>query len=287
MQVQDNRLSSMRAHFDRMLRKTDTAQEEYRPLFQRLVTDMLGRPSSDVLLADDARLSESEILRMLWAIKDFRAGRPIQYIIGHTDFYGLEISCDKRALIPRPETEELIRWIEEEHQDKRSILDIGTGSGCIALALASLGQHHQLSAIDCSLEALSLAKENAKKLNLEIDFIQDDILKTTKDYPQYDIIISNPPYVRDSEKEEMNVCVLAHEPKLALFVKDSDPLLFYTAIALFAQNHLKPNGNLYFEINEKFGKETQTMLIEKGFENVEIRQDLYGKDRMVRAVYTG
>jgi len=283
MQVQDNKLSSMRDYFTRIIRSTDTPEEEYRPLFRTLVCELLKRPATDVLLAKEARLSESEILVMLDAIKALRASRPIQYIIGNTDFYGLHLSCDERALIPRPETEELVRWIEELNRSELAILDIGTGTGCIALALASLSQKHRLSAIDHSKEALSLAQENANSLSLQVEFKQDDILNPSDDYPIYDLIVSNPPYVRSMEKEEMKERVLKHEPHLALFVKDDDPLLFYRAIARFAQRHLSSNGLLFFEINEYLAEDTIQLLDDMGFLAIEKRQDLYGKDRMLSA----
>ncbi len=287
MQVQDNRLSSMRAYFERMLRATDTPAEEYRPLFRMLVCELLGRPSRDVLLAEEARLSESEILSMLDAIKALRKGRPIQYILGHTEFYGLKILCDERALIPRPETEELVRWIDEIHEESMSILDIGTGSGCIALALASLTQRHKVTGLDISHATVDLAIKNARALSLDIAVIQDDILAPMKEYPSFDLIVSNPPYVRQSEKIKMKDRVLAHEPHLALFVADDDALLFYEAIAQFAQKQLKGGGELFLEINEYLAEETILLLRKNGFDNIEKRLDLYGKDRMIRAVFNG
>lgn len=285
MQVQDNRLSSMRSYFERILKVTYTPEEEHRPLFRMLVCELLGRPSSDVLLADEAKLSESEILSMLDAIKELRTGRPIQYILGHTEFYGLRILCDERALIPRPETEELVRWIDDIHHDSLSILDIGTGSGCIALALASLAQGHQVCASDKSPEALVLARKNATALSLNLQFIHDDILDPEYDYPKYDLIVSNPPYVRRSEKEEMKPRVLEHEPHMALFVENDDALLFYRAIASFAKEHLIEGGELLLEINENLAEETIELLKKSGFKNIEKRLDLYGKDRMIRASF--
>lgn len=211
---------------------------------------------------------------------------PIQYITGSTEFYGLELQVNRATLIPRPETEELVAWIlAETPKDKPSsrILDIGTGSGCIAIALAKHLPLAKVEAVDISLPALQTAQANAQGNEVNVDFFQQDILEATELDGTYDIIVSNPPYVRELEKAEIKNNVLQHEPHSALFVTDTNPLLFYKKIAQLAMQHLKPEGTLFFEINEYFGKETVALVKEIGFTAVEMRKDIFGKDRMLRA----
>lgn len=220
-------------------------------------------------------------------------GRPLQYILGETEFYDLTFKVNSDVLIPRPETEELVDWalitiraINGETEVLK-ILDIGTGSACIPVSIKKYIPLADITAIDISESALNTAKQNADINQTEINFIHDDILNPSNlelINTKYDLILSNPPYVTDSEKEQMLDNVLKHEPHTALFVPDIDPLLFYHAIADFALNHLKKNGFMFLEINEKFGQETINLLNEKGFKEVELRQDMSGKDRMIRAV---
>jgi release factor glutamine methyltransferase len=234
------------------------------------------------MLAEDTLLSESQILRLLQATKELRKGRPIQYIIGHSDFMGLRIICDQRALIPRPETEELVKWLFDSQSELKSALDIGTGTGCIALALKKHYLEADIHALDLHSEALSLAEENSNQLGLEVHLHKDDILNTHATYEQFNLIISNPPYVRMSEKTKMRANVLDHEPHSALFVEDEDPLQFYKAILRFARENLSESGWIYFEVNESSFKAIENLMAENGFENIECQQDLYGKDRMMR-----
>lgn len=212
---------------------------------------------------------------------------PIQYIIGTTEFYGLEFQVNPATLIPRPETEELVEWIiNSEFGTQHSglkILDIGTGSGCIAISLAHTIKPSQVSAIDISKKALETASQNAEKNQADITFIENDILTTKKLEVLYDIIVSNPPYVRDLEKAEMRANVLNNEPESALFVPDNDPLLFYRKIGNLAFKNLRDNGMLFFEINEYLGTETVTLLETIGFKEVILRKDMFGKDRMIKA----
>ena len=189
---------------------------------------------------------------------------------------------NKHTLIPRPETEELVHWVLQE--DFTSALDIGTGSGCIAISLAKQSESH-LSALDFSKEALEVAKENAKNSEVAIGFIRADILQQPALQQTFDVIVSNPPYVLESDKKLMHTNVLKHEPHTALFVEDEDALVFYNSIADFAQNHLNENGKLFFEIHENKGEEVLQMLQEKGFSKLELRKDMQGKDRMVKAVW--
>ena len=219
------------------------------------------------------------------ALKGLKKQLPIQHIIGETEFYGLLFRVNKNVLIPRPETEELVNWIIEEHKRSSTlkILDIGTGSGCIAISLAKNLINAEVFALDVSSKALITSKLNAEINNVAIQFIEADILTLSKLPNTFDIIVSNPPYVRELEKEQMQQNVLANEPHLALFVKDENPLLFYNAIADFAKNHLIKNGNLYFEINQYLGKQTIKLLQSKSFKNIQLKKDIFGADRMIKA----
>ena len=257
-----------------------------------------------IALEPDLRLSESELLTLHFAVKELLKNRPIQYIIGETEFCGMRFLVNGNVLIPRPETEEMVNHLAatlspsfrpdierremgaEKSPANVSILDIGTGSGCIAISLAKLIPNSDVTAVDISEKALEVARKNAEANGVNVHFVLDDILQpSTAELidNQFDIIVSNPPYVCDSEKSEMRANVLEHEPSSALFVPDSDPLIFYRKILEFAQKALKPNGQIWFEINEKFGKETTELCREKGFKNVEIIKDFRGKERVVRA----
>lgn len=255
-----------------------------------------------IALEPDLRLSESELLTLHFAVKELLKNRPIQYIIGETEFCGMRFFVNENVLIPRPETQELVEKLAvssyqfssfrpkrsevEKSPANVSILDIGTGSGCIAISLAKMIPNSDVTAMDVSEKALEVARKNADANGVNVHFVQDDILKpSTAELidNQFDIIVSNPPYVCDSEKSEMRANVLDHEPSSALFVPDSDPLIFYRKILEFAQKALKPNGQIWFEINERFGKETAELCHSKGFKNVEIIKDFRGKERIVRA----
>ncbi len=219
-----------------------------------------------------------------------QTGEPIQYILGHTEFYGLTFKVNPSVLIPRPETEELVEWVlnskvESQKSKVSNILDIGTGSGCIAISLKKNFPTAQVSAIDISTEALQTAKQNAELNEVDINFIHADILNINSEIeiPKSEIIISNPPYVTLHDKTQMHTNVTDFEPHTALFVPENDPLIFYKAIADFAIDNLAPKGLLFFEINESLGKETVEMLESKGFKDIELRKDMSGRDRMVRA----
>ncbi len=217
---------------------------------------------------------------------------PVQHIIGSTEFCGLEFRVSSSVLIPRPETEELVRMVTRDYAEPEkgiSILDIGTGSGCIAIVLARFLPHVSVHAWDVSDEALSVARENARQLIADVQFAKQDMLDVTFPLPgniiQFDCLVSNPPYVTYSEAEHMLPNVLRFEPHEALFVEDSDPLLFYKAIADFGIHHLKSGGKCYVEINEHFGSETKKVFDERNYKKVEILRDIHGKDRFVRAVW--
>ena len=237
-------------------------------------------------LEPELRLSESEMLTFHFAVKDLLKNKPLQYIIGETEFCDLKFKVNENVLIPRPETSELVHLITKSQQptanSQLSILDIGTGSGCIAISLAKQLPQSQVYALDISEKALCIAKENANINNIDIRFIHDDILSLrNKIETKFDIIVSNPPYVRDLEKAEMRDNVLNWEPHNALFVSDNDPLIFYRNILLFAKNNLKENGEVWFEINEYLGKEMTDLCLEMGFSNVNIYKDFREKERFL------
>lgn len=211
---------------------------------------------------------------------------PIQYIIGSTEFLGLSFEINEHVLIPRPETEELVTWVlnSNKHIKHLRILDIGTGSGCIPIALAKNLDKANIDAIDLSEAALLVAKKNAALNGVHINFIQNDILQVTNLDKTYDLIISNPPYVRESEKLHMHNNVLKYEPEIALFVDDQNPLIFYKRIAHLAQLSLKEGGELFLEINQYLGKPLKELLKNNGFIEIEIKKDFYDADRMIRAV---
>ena len=240
----------------------------------------------DLALNIDLQFSAEEILIWNAILEELKLEIPIQYILGTTHFYGLEFNVNENVLIPRPETEELVEWIISSAVNipkykNIKILDIGTGSGCIAISLAKNIPNAQVSAIDISDKALATAKENANLNQVAVAFIQRNILETNNLEQQFDIIVSNPPYVRNLEKVEIKPNVLANEPHLALFVEDNDALIFYRKIAELAIKNLTPEGKLFFEINQYLGKETVELLENMHFKNIELRKDIYGNDRMI------
>ena len=241
----------------------------------------------DIALQPDLAFSETELESWSSILEQLKKEIPIQYILGVTYFYGLDFEVNSAVLIPRPETEELVDWIIQNSKlkaqnSKLKILDIGTGSGCIAIALAKNLPNAQVFALDVSEKALATAKKNAEKNQVQLTFIHQSILETVDLAQEFDIIVSNPPYVRGLEKLEIKKNVLDNEPHLALFVEDNDALIFYRKIAQLAQKNLNPKGQLYFEINQYLGQETLNLLLEMGFKNCELRQDIYGNDRMIQ-----
>ena len=241
----------------------------------------------DLALQPDLAFSESEFKIWSSILEQLKKEIPIQYILGVTHFYGLEFEVNSAVLIPRPETEELVDWIVlkskiKNQKSKLKILDIGTGSGCIAIALAKNLPNAQVFALDVSEQALATAKTNAELNQVTIQFLHQSILETENLGQQFDVIVSNPPYVRELEKLEIKKNVLDNEPHLALFVEDNDALIFYRKIAQLAQKNLNPQGQLYFEINQYLGQEMLDLLREMGFKNCELRKDIYGNDRMIQ-----
>ncbi|MBS1526432.1 MAG: peptide chain release factor N(5)-glutamine methyltransferase [Bacteroidetes bacterium] len=234
-------------------------------------------------------LSDEQVNNIENILAQLKTGKPVQYILGHTEFYGLPFKVNPSVLIPRPETEELVDWIISSVGISKptvgSILDIGTGSGCIAISLKKNLPDFTVSAMDISPEALQTAKKNAELNKVEINFIQGDILnpKSEIQLPKSKIIVSNPPYVTPEDKKQMHTNVTDFEPHTALFIPENDPLIFYKAIADFAVKNLEKGGLLFFEINENYGEQIVELLTTKPFNNTELRKDIGGKDRMVKA----
>ncbi len=240
---------------------------------------LLGHNRSDCIIHANKEITTEITDRIKQIIADLKTKKPIQYILGETEFYGLQFKVNEHTLIPRPETEELVEWILKE--EFSSALDIGTGSGCIAITLAK-NTNAKITAIDISKEAIDVAKENTKNNKVEIDFMLQDILQA-ETLSKVDLIVSNPPYILNSEKEKMESNVLDFEPDLSLFISDNDPLLFYKKIGVLAEKSLNCGGKLYFEINEKYGAEILEMLSKIGFVDIALKKDINDKDRMVKA----
>ncbi|HMC02381.1 MAG TPA: peptide chain release factor N(5)-glutamine methyltransferase [Flavobacteriaceae bacterium] len=265
--------------------------------FYLLTEHYLSLSRLSFALKPELILNENEFQHFSEALKRLKQQEPIQYIIGETEFFGLKFKVNAHTLIPRPETEELVQFIIDEYQTlnnrQLNILDIGTGTGCIAISLAKQLKNAKVYAIDISKEALKIAKENAKLNNVHIEFIEANILSICHSErtlslskcdaeSTFDIIVSNPPYVGFSEKQDMKPNVLKYEPELALYVFDENPLQFYKAIAEFAVNNLNNGGRLFFEINQYLGNETKQLLSQYGFSNIELKKDMFGNDRMVK-----
>lgn len=240
---------------------------------------------ADILCGKMALLSDSDMQWLLAAAARLQQGEPVQYVLGEVLFCGRRFHVEPGVLIPRPETEDLCRWITECEPSARSILDIGTGSGCIACTLAAELPAAEVTAWDISTEALSIAQENAKRTHVHVSFERQDVLHmpASDTLQQFDVIVSNPPYVCMKERETMDAHVLDYEPHVALFVPDDDPLLFYRSIALYAASALNPTGALYFEINPLYATELKTMLQDAGFRDIIIRKDFLDKQRFIRA----
>lgn len=249
----------------------------------RMILEHVGFPPS-ICLRDPNLVPGAETARQITEIvSEIHTGRPIQYILGYTYFCDLKIKVDERALIPRPETEEMLFHIPSGFTGKDHLIDLGTGSGCIALALKKKFPESQVSGVDASLEALDLARENGRMNQLDVDWRYGDLLDPgfSKTKGSYSLVASNPPYVLISEKKLMKKNVLDHEPGSALFVTDNDPLVYYRGVVAFCKNKLKPGGMFWAEINERFGAETAHLFNEAGFEDVAIIRDIHGKERFI------
>jgi release factor glutamine methyltransferase len=257
-------------------------QREARALYMLVMEVAFGLTPTQVLTGKDNELSSDKRALLQNIIDRLLRKEPVQYILGQSDFCGHTFYVAPGVLIPRPETEGLVRLIGQQFPTPCTILDIGTGSGCIAVSLALMG--HKVTAMDVSADALSIARENARRLQADILFLQEDILHPTPTQQQWDVIVSNPPYVCQKEAAQMDSNVLDYEPHLALFVPDSDPLLFYRAIALYAIKQLTANGCLYFEINQAYPAETTSLLEQTGFSKIEAHTDCFDKPRFISAI---
>ena len=261
-------------------------ESEIDSFFYIILEKLHGFKRIDLALNPETVMDGSHLKQWKNIVSDLKIQKPIQYILGETEFYGLRFEVNENTLIPRPETEELVELIISNNQITESpntlkILDIGTGSGCIAVSLAANITNAEVFAIDVSEKALATAKKNAEINEVNVTFLLKNILETEDLEQQFDIIVSNPPYVRNLEKAEIKHNVLEYEPHLALFVEDTDALLFYRKIAELALKNLVPNGRLYFEINQYLGKETVELLEDLSFKNIELKKDIYGNDRMI------
>ncbi|MEM9647893.1 MAG: peptide chain release factor N(5)-glutamine methyltransferase [Bacteroidota bacterium] len=268
-------------------------KEEVDSFFYLAIEHYLDLPRFILTLKPNLNLTKDEGQPLFETLAQLKKEKPIQYILGEAHFMDLTLKVDERVLIPRPETEELVEWLLSDCKADRSrnlrILDIGTGSGCIAIAIAKNLPNAKVYALDVSEEALELATENAAYNEVSVTFIEQDILTVSPDSeleyefePEFDIIVSNPPYVRELEKEQIKNNVKKHEPGLALFVPDTDALLFYRAITRFAEMYLSQNGKLYLEINQYLGEETRSLLEAHNFSEIELRKDMFGNDRMLK-----
>ena len=260
---------------------------EAESFFYLILEDRHKLRQIDLALNHGLNFSEAHIATWSVFLDQLKKEVPVQYLLGKTNFYGLDFEVNENVLIPRPETEELVEWIINENANtdkskKLKILDIGTGSGCIAVSLAKNLPNAEVYAIDVSKKALETAKRNAVNNNVEVTFMFQDILELEALKYNFDIIVSNPPYVRNLEKAEIKKNVLEYEPHLALFVDDHDALVFYKKIASLAQKNLLENGQLFFEINQYLGEEMTDLLENMNFSNVELRKDIYDNDRMIK-----
>lgn len=261
---------------------------EIESFFYIILEQFHNKKRIDLALQPEMEMDALQLLRWETVLSELKKEKPIQYILGETEFYGLRFRVNENTLIPRPETEELVELIISDNQitkntNSLTILDIGTGSGCIAICLAKNLSNAKVSAIDVSEKALEMAKKNAEINEVNVNFILADVLKLSTLQEKYDVIVSNPPYVRNLEKHEIKPNVLEFEPHLALFVEDDDALIFYRKIAELALKNVSENGKLYFEINQYLGKETVELLENLGFKNVKLIKDIYENDRMICA----
>ncbi len=284
-------LKTLKSHFINSLLDCypDT---EITSFFYLLTQSILEMRKIDVSLNHNIEISKINIASFQNSIDRLKNYEPIQYIIGEIEFYSLPFKVNDSVLIPRPETEELVDWVisnmkaQNLKSKSQNILDIGTGSGCIAISLAKNLPSMKVFALDVSKEALNLAQLNAEQNNVKVEYFEGDILNLNSEFNnlKFDLIVSNPPYIRALEKEQMQHNVLDFEPHLALFVEDEDPLLFYRKISQLANKTLRPNGQLFFEINEYLGKEMVNLLKDEGFIEIELKSDIFGKERMIKGV---
>ena len=259
------------------------AAAELETIKRALCTELLGVSALAFYSKEPLLLNPAQESLLAAALERLKKGEPLQYVIGSTPFCGLTFRVDNRVLIPRPETAELVEWVAQDASAQGLLLDIGTGSGCIAISLAHGLRGWKVQGWDISDGALEVARENNRLNNTDVEFLKVDILNNPE-AGKFDVIVSNPPYVLESEKEQMEDTVLEYEPHLALFISDHDPLLFYRAIAEFGHRSLNPGGRLYFEINPLKAEELKELLMNTGYRDVEIRNDIFGKQRFIKAI---
>jgi release factor glutamine methyltransferase len=288
MEVKSNKIGDILNFYKGRL-IPDYDEKEADSLLFMLIEEFAGISKALVLSEPERTISESELLKIHFAVKDLNSFKPIQYILAKTEFYGLKLEVNPCVLIPRPETEELVELIIRENQTRKNIrvIDVGTGSGCIAIAIKKKLPDITLVAVDISEQAIRTASKNAIQNNTTIEFKVVNFLDkgTWSGLEWFDIIVSNPPYVRVSEKEFMKKNVLNYEPEEALFVDDKNPLIYYKAIAEFACQNLMKSVKVYCEINQYLGKDVMTLFSEAGFEDVVIVKDLFGNDRFLKATF--
>ena len=279
-------LNKFRDHFISSL-KDYYPRSEITAFYRRLTDFYFQWPPTFSVLNPKYLLNTEELYKLYFVLDELKKFRPIQYILKESHFYGRTYYVDECVLIPRPETEELVKWVLSDFKDSKdhfNILELGSGSGCIAISLAKEQSKFNIEALDISKAALCIAKKNAKLYNAEIDFIHQDISSLENWHKPLDIIISNPPYIEPGEKKEMLPNVLDHEPHLALFTPDKEPLYFYKKIIVLANSSLKVNGCFYLEINPKYKEELITLIKTRTFKDIEVRNDIFGKNRMIKAV---
>ena len=285
MPIPSNRLRDIEQYFYAQLADL-YADGELRSMWRLLVEGFLDWTTVQYLLHRDEPINQSDLLRFYWAVEDLKRRKPIQYIIGYTQFAGCRIEVNHHVLIPRPETEEIVEQITVACHDLGRVMDLCTGSGCIAIALAKRYEGAEVWGIDVDDQALQVAQRNAEENEVEVRWMQADLLQHTAKLPEgeFDLVVSNPPYITPSEREAMEDNVLLYEPELALFVPNEDPLLFYRVIANRCRSLLSQRGILVFEINELYGKQTLEMLSELNY-RAELREDFRGRPRSVWAQY--
>tara|TARA_R110000765_G_scaffold61991_8_gene120308 strand:- start:3086 stop:3955 length:870 start_codon:yes stop_codon:yes gene_type:complete len=268
-------------------------KEEVNSFFYLLIEHYFDLERFILAIQPELVIDKKQETVIFQALSELKLEKPIQHIIGTTHFMDLDFKVNEHVLIPRPETEELVRWILDDYKNTAkilTILDMGTGSGCIPISLDKNLTDAKVFGLDISKDALKVAEENNALLNSDVKFYEADILSLDMETSEkeldekFDIIISNPPYVRELEKAEMQNNVIDHEPSLALFVPDEDPLKFYSAVVNFAANHLNENGCLYLEINQYLGEETKQLLEKSNFKTIELRKDMFGNDRMIKGI---
>ena len=258
-------------------------EPELSSIARLIVSKITGYSYTEILVNKNTIFSQYQRNLLEFYLEKLKKGMPVQYVMGETEFCGLNFVVGESVLIPRPETEELVAWIAEETKPDALILDIGTGSGCIAVSLKKFIPGSEVYACDISTEALNVARLNAEKNNQQVNFFEMDILNTSTAERKYHMIVSNPPYIPESEIDTILPQVKDYEPHQALFVTDDDPLIFYRKIAIYAQQHLYPGGKLFFEIHRDYANACVSMLKDKNFDNIIMKKDISGNDRMIRA----